>query len=102
FCACKALISDARSMPRPASCFVENSTKICSSCAPKYFDFRDIRHLQQPGADVFDIIPQFTMREPVCRKTIDQSKSVAKVSGTSAALVDPLILTKIVVRPGLV
>ena len=35
FCACKAAISAARSMPRPASWRVENSTKICSSCAPR-------------------------------------------------------------------
>ena len=34
FCACSAAISAERSIPRPASCSIENSTKILSSCAP--------------------------------------------------------------------
>ena len=34
FCAWTAAIRAARSMPSPASCWVENSMKICSSWAP--------------------------------------------------------------------
>jgi hypothetical protein len=34
FCACSAARSAVRSMPRLASCCIENSTKITSSCAP--------------------------------------------------------------------
>ena len=35
FCACSAAIRALRSMPRPASVSVENSTNIFSSCAPR-------------------------------------------------------------------
>ena len=35
FCACNARISAERSMPSVANSFMENSTKILSSCAPR-------------------------------------------------------------------
>src|SRR6266850_2284804 len=49
FCACSAAISADRSIPRLASSFIENSTKILSSCAPN-------NSCRKRVADITDIL----------------------------------------------
>ena len=79
FCACSAAISAARSMPRLASSFIENSTKIRSSCAPRISIFETSGTFKQLGAHVLDIVAQLAMREAVGGEAVDDAERVAEL-----------------------
>ena len=74
FCAWRAAIIAARSMPSPASCSCRKFDENLLVLRAEDFDLRYVRHLQQARADVLDIIAQFAMSEAVRREAIDRSR----------------------------
>ena len=67
------------SSPRPASCLVENSMKMVSSCAPSISILTNVRHAQQPRADVLGVVAQLAMRETVGGEAVDDAERVAEL-----------------------
>ena len=67
-----------RSMPRLASCSIENSTKITSSWAPMMSIFETSGTLQELGADLLDVIAQLAVGEPVGGEAVDDAEHVAE------------------------
>ncbi len=79
FCACNAAISAERSMPRPASCSIENSTIHALILRAEHLDLRDIRHQQQLRADLVDVIAQFALVEPIGGEAVDDAIGIAEL-----------------------
>src|SRR5215470_17402085 len=67
FCAWSAAINAARSMPRPASWCVED------------LDTGNVGNVQQPRADVLDVVAQLAMSESLRGEAIDQPVGVAEL-----------------------
>ena len=66
-------------MPRLASSFIENSTKILSSCAPRISIFETSGTMKQLRADVLDIIAKLAMSEAVRGEAVDDAEGVAEL-----------------------
>ena len=64
---------------RPASRSVENSMKICSSCAPSTSIFDTSGTCSRRERGVLDVIAQFAEREAVGGERVDDAERVAEV-----------------------
>ena len=66
-------------MPSPASCWVENSMKICSSWAPMISIFDTSGTCSNRERTVLDVVAQLAMAEAVGGEAVDQAERVAEV-----------------------
>ena len=66
-------------MPRPASCCGRKLDEDLLVLRAEELDFRDVRNLQQPRADVLDIVAQLALVEAVGGKAVDQAIGVAEI-----------------------